>query len=164
MVELSYHIIWPVAMLQDRTSSSVSTYLLSFRGVQVEKPFYRQINLYICHTLPRAQIIGIMRTVHMLPFSYNHPFQVKEEHNKQHYDWHLSLDSLRGSSVKIGTIQRRLAWPLRKDDTHKSRSVNNFLDITHARWTHRYILGEITECRLLHGVSIPSRPFGYDQV
>ena len=26
-------------------------------------------------------------------------------------------DSLRGSSVKIGTIQRRLAWPLRKDDT-----------------------------------------------
>ena len=37
-----------------------------------------------------------------------------------------SLDSLRGSSVKIGTIQRRLAWPLRKDDTHKSRSVNNF--------------------------------------
>ena len=32
------------------------------------------------------------------------------------------MDSLRGSSVKIGTIQRRLAWPLRKDDTHKSRS------------------------------------------
>ena len=29
-------------------------------------------------------------------------------------------------SVKIGTIQRRLAWPLRKDDTHKSRSVTNF--------------------------------------
>ena len=33
------------------------------------------------------------------------------------------LDSLRGSSVEIGTIQRRLAWPLRKDDAHKSRSV-----------------------------------------
>ena len=33
-------------------------------------------------------------------------------------------DSLRGSSVKIGTMQRGLAWPLRKDDTHKSRSVN----------------------------------------
>ena len=31
------------------------------------------------------------------------------------------LDSLRGSSVKIGTKQRRLAKPLRKDDTHKSR-------------------------------------------
>ena len=40
------------------------------------------------------------------------------------------MDSLRGSSVKIGTIQRRLAWPLRKDDTHKSRS-----DI----YTHTYI-------------------------
>ena len=36
------------------------------------------------------------------------------------------MDSLRGSSVKIGTIQRRLAWPLRKDDTHKSRGVNKF--------------------------------------
>ena len=36
------------------------------------------------------------------------------------------LDSLRGSSVKIGTIQRRLAWPLRKDDTHKSRSVKMY--------------------------------------
>ena len=35
-------------------------------------------------------------------------------------------DSLRGSSVKIGTIQRRLAWPLRKDDTHKSRRVTKF--------------------------------------
>ena len=31
------------------------------------------------------------------------------------------VDSLRGSSDKIGTIQRRLVWPLRKDDTHKSR-------------------------------------------
>ena len=28
------------------------------------------------------------------------------------------LDSLRGSSVKLGAIRRRLAWPLRKDDTH----------------------------------------------
>ena len=37
-------------------------------------------------------------------------------------------DFLRGSSDKIGTIQRRLAWPLRKDDTHKSRSVPSFLN------------------------------------
>ena len=41
-----------------------------------------------------------------------------EEHSGQ------LMDSLRGSSVKLGTIQRILAWPLRKDDTHKSRSVN----------------------------------------
>ena len=33
-------------------------------------------------------------------------------------------DSLRGSPVKAGTTQRRLAWPLRKDDTNKPRSVN----------------------------------------
>ena len=36
-------------------------------------------------------------------------------------------DPLRRSSVKIGTIQRRLAWPLRKADTHKSISVTCFL-------------------------------------
>ena len=38
----------------------------------------------------------------------------------------LFLDSPRRSSDKIGTIQRRLAWPLRKDDTHKSRRVTKF--------------------------------------
>ena len=42
----------------------------------------------------------------------------------------FQVDLLRESSVKIGTIQRRLAWPLRKDDTHKSRSVNNFFSTT----------------------------------
>ena len=45
----------------------------------------------------------------------------KQTNNVYMYIW---KDSLRGSSVKIGTIQRRLAWPLRKDDTHESRSVN----------------------------------------
>ena len=40
---------------------------------------------------------------------------------------HCPVDSHRGSSDKIGTIQRRLAWPLRKDDTLKSRSVTSFL-------------------------------------
>ena len=30
--------------------------------------------------------------------------------------------NITGTSDKIGTIQRRLAWPLRKDDTHKSRN------------------------------------------
>ena len=39
----------------------------------------------------------------------------------------LRLESFRGTSVKIGTIQRRLAWSLRKDDTHKSRSVTDLL-------------------------------------
>ena len=57
------------------------------------------------------------------------------------------LDSLRGSSVKIGTIQRRLAWPLRKDDTHKSRSVNNFFP-AHRRAVHSSTktLAACTEC------------------
>ena len=34
------------------------------------------------------------------------------------------------SSAKIGTIQRRLAWPLRKDDTHKSRMYHFFCPTT----------------------------------
>ena len=33
----------------------------------------------------------------------------------------LQPEPRKRSSAKIGTIQRRLAWPLRKDDTHKSR-------------------------------------------
>ena len=32
-------------------------------------------------------------------------------------------NSLRGSSDKIGMIQRRFAWPLRMDDTHTNREV-----------------------------------------
>ena len=36
-----------------------------------------------------------------------------------------------GTSDKIGTIQRRLAWPLRKDDTHKSRNGPNFFLPSH---------------------------------
>ena len=40
---------------------------------------------------------------------------------------YLNVDSIWGSSVKIGKMQRRLAWPLRKDDTHKSRSVESVL-------------------------------------
>ena len=49
------------------------------------------------------------------------PFFAREYHYRSMRT--QEQDSLRGSSVKIGTIQRRLAWPLRKDDTHKSRSV-----------------------------------------
>ncbi|KAH8971799.1 hypothetical protein BDL97_02G161500, partial [Sphagnum fallax] len=43
--------------------------------------------------------------------------------------WYLALMMeyfLLVTSDKIGTIQRRLAWPLRKDDTHKSRNGRNF--------------------------------------
>ena len=40
-----------------------------------------------------------------------------------------SEDFLWGSSVNIRTTQRRLAWPLRKDDTLTSRSVSNLLNV-----------------------------------
>ena len=57
--------------------------------------------------------------------SRDDPARLKQERSESQVEL-ADLDSLRGSSVKIGTIQRRLAWPLRKDDTHKSRSVYNF--------------------------------------
>ena len=49
----------------------------------------------------------------------------------QKADWRGGcVDSLRGTSDKIGIdTQRRLAWPLRRDDTHKSGSVSSFLCI-----------------------------------
>jgi len=62
---------------------------------------------------------------HPIPHFIGTPREHRKGTTRQ--DNHILLDSLRGSSVKIGTIQRRLAWPLRKDDTHKSRSVSNFL-------------------------------------
>ena len=46
---------------------------------------------------------------------------------RMHAYMHMCLGFLWGSSVELGTTQRRLAWPLRKDDTHNSRSVNNFM-------------------------------------
>jgi len=46
--------------------------------------------------------------------------------NQRHSLFVSSPDPLRGVSEKIGTIQRRLAWPLRKDDTHKSRMYHFF--------------------------------------
>ena len=57
-----------------------------------------------------------------------------------HFIEPISSDPLRRSSVKIGTVQRRLAWPLRKDDTHKSRSDTSFF-VAHPRafsevWCH----------------------------
>ncbi|KAG5583103.1 hypothetical protein H5410_053730 [Solanum commersonii] len=42
-----------------------------------------------------------------------------------------------GTSDKIGTIQRRLAWPLRKDDTHKSRNGPNFF--ADSQWIPLYL-------------------------
>ena len=48
------------------------------------------------------------------------------QHVEQHDRNTVNMDSLRGSSVTIGTMQRKFAWPLRKDDTLKSGSVNNY--------------------------------------
>ena len=79
------------------------------------------------------------------------------------------MDSLRGSSVNIGRIQRRLAWPLRKDDTHTSTSVNSCV-ITPARarqthpWTHAHTRARThthTHTRVRRPASTPASPQGY---
>ena len=59
-------------------------------------------------------------------FYYTLATATKSQSRGRRHGPQATRSCLRGSSVKIGTIQRRLAWPLRKDDTHKSRSVNNF--------------------------------------
>ena len=51
----------------------------------------------------------------------NHPKHVARYRDTEN-DWHGREDW--DHPFKIGMIQRRLAWLLRKDDTHKSRSVN----------------------------------------
>ena len=64
-------------------------------------------------------------------------------------------DSLRGSSVRIGTMQRSLAWPPRKDD--RSRSVNKIprrspwssLDLR----ARRIALAGLPRCRLAGGAA-----------
>ena len=57
------------------------------------------------------------------------PFDCRTFSNQDTNRRHGMSEPLRGASVKIGTIQRRLPWPLRKDDTHKSRSVHNVFAI-----------------------------------
>ena len=42
-----------------------------------------------------------------------------------------------GTSDKIGTIQRRLAWPLRKDDTHNSRNGSKIFWLCWLRQPHQ---------------------------
>ena len=58
------------------------------------------------------------------------------------------LDSLRGSSVKIGTMQRRLAWPLRRDDTRNSRGVND-CRMLRARTRHHTCIIHICICYII---------------
>ena len=48
--------------------------------------------------------------------------------------------------IKIGTIQRRLAWPLRKDDTHKSRKDRYFFLLFCPLQTPRDRRGRLSHC------------------
>ena len=57
---------------------------------------------------------------------------VERKNDKLQDRWldYSSMYSIRNTSTKIGTIQRRLAWPLRKDDTQnrKNRVQYKFLN------------------------------------
>ena len=52
---------------------------------------------------------------------YANSFKPTTSHTMPFYEETSYLDSLRGSSIKTGTMQRILARPPRKDDTHTSR-------------------------------------------
>ena len=49
---------------------------------------------------------------------------LRREWHKLTFEYLLTVGSPSEIIVNIGTIQRILAWPLRQDDTHTSRSVN----------------------------------------
>ena len=66
---------------------------------------------------------GSYTLLYSTKLSYPTLYYTLLHYNMIYYD---ILDSLRGSSVDIGTTQRGLARPLCKDDTGTSRSVNSF--------------------------------------
>jgi hypothetical protein len=54
------------------------------------------------------------------------------------------IDSARFGSTytKIGTIQRRLSWPLRKDDTQIREAFHIFKELTQYVLTDKWILAQ----------------------
>ena len=66
----------------------------------------------------------VYEIVSLVPLTYPHVMSIREMVN-------LYIQVLRfTSSVKLEPTQRRLAWPLGKDDAHKLRSVNNVENVT----------------------------------
>ena len=88
-------------------------------------------NIRACHARARGSIprsgahFAVARKEDSNHLVANKPFTLTPNKSKI-----ITLDPLWGASEKIGTIQRRLAWPLRKDDTHKSRMYHFFLEPT----------------------------------
>lgn len=76
-------------------------------------PFLVFTNIY---SLPKPQDFEHLENVHTRYFWYIKKLEL----------W-LKCTSFGSTYTKIGTIQRRLAWPLRKDDTHKSRTYHFFV-------------------------------------
>ena len=58
-----------------------------------------------------------------------------------------------GTSDKIGTIQRRLAWPLRKDDTHKSRNGPNFFFFSFLHLIYTFSFTKIPSPNAIIGIA-----------
>ena len=105
------HLIWRSESLSSRGSSSPDDCFFTDTGMMQRM---------------RVGII-ISASAHKRKCSRNsvsaNGYDLAAAHTITHLSIPIILDSLRGSSVNIGTIQRILAWPPRKDDAHKSRSV-----------------------------------------
>ena len=85
------------------------------RGAHIYMCIY--IYIHIIHTYVIYTYMYICIYTH-----YNYSYMLHRHTCKYMYGWRA--DPLRGSSVNIGTTQRTLAWPLRKDEKRTSRSVN----------------------------------------
>ena len=81
-----------------------------------------------------------------------HPDRRDSDESNKNTRSRSELNSLRGSSVNIGTIQIILAWPLRKDDAHESISEDYF---------KKSLLRDTTDCgvRSVGWLSCPFRLF-----
>ena len=65
----------------------------------------------------------------------------KDIHSHDLYYLNFGFMMYFGTFDKLGTIQRRLAWPLRKDDTHKSRNGPNFFAVFSRSFTREDVYG-----------------------
>ena len=71
------------------------------------------------------------------------------------------LEPRKRSSAKIGTIQRRLAWPLRKDDTHKSRMYHFYFCRLPSSFVHPTNRAHGFPMLWRNGSALDSRPKGW---
>ena len=148
-----YYIKQSVGRMKDRGAAAAGScrfhiYIYRYRCIYLYMNRCMYVCMYVCMYACMYACMYVCMYVCMCVCKQEKAVRKK---NYKHNNNNNRLDSLRGASVKIGTIQRRLAWPLRKDDTHKSRSVNNN---NNRLRTNKYALCEGAKCWLSLGRTV----------